>query len=138
MTKALFLNLPVGDIAAATRFYEAIGCSRNAQFSDEKASSMVWADNITFHLLHRDYFAGFSPRPAADARAAAQMLVALTVASRAEVDDLAARAAAAGGAADPRAPMDLGWLYNRAFEDVDGHLFEAVWVDAAAMPGDGG
>ncbi len=135
MTRSVFLNLPVRDIAAATRFYETLGCTLNPQFSDEKAASMVWAENITFHLLQRDYFAGFAHRPVADAKAAAQILITLPCADRAAVDGGVARAAAAGGTADPRAPMDLGWLYNRAVEDPDGHVFELVWMDLEKMPG---
>jgi predicted lactoylglutathione lyase len=134
MSKAIFVNLPVADLAAATRFYEAIGCVQNPQFSDDKASSMVWSDTITFHLLTRDYFASFSTKPVADAHQTCQTLLALTRDSRAEVDAMAQAAAVTGGKADTRAVMDLGWLYNRAFTDPDGHTFEAVWVDMKAMP----
>ncbi|WP_186419490.1 VOC family protein [Bosea sp. CS1GBMeth4] len=134
MPKMLFVNLPVADIAAATRVYEAIGCRRNPDFSDHQASSMVWSDTITFHLLTRDYFATFTSKPVADAHAGAQVLLALTLESRAEVDAMVEAASAAGGKADPRPATDLGWLYNRAFEDADGHGFEAVFADMSAMP----
>jgi predicted lactoylglutathione lyase len=130
MTKTIFVNLPVKDIVAATRFYEAIGCQKNEQFSDHQASSMVWSDAITFQLLSRDYFATFTPKPISDAHATTEVLLALTFDSRAEVDAIVA--AASGGKADPRAPNDMGWLYTRAFEDTDGHMFEAVWADMAA------
>ncbi len=134
MTRSIFLNLPVSDIAAATRFYEALGCTVNPQFSDEATASMVWAETIVFQLQQRDRFAGYSPRPTADAHEAAQMLIALTCADRAEVDRFVTAAAAAGGGADPRAPTDMGWLYNRTVEDPDGHVFELVWVDPTGMP----
>jgi predicted lactoylglutathione lyase len=132
MTKTIFVNLPVKDIVAATRFYEAIGCQKNEQFSDHQASSMVWSDAITFQLLSRDYFATFTPKPISDAHATTEVLLALTFDSRAEVDAIVETAAASGGKADPRAPNDMGWLYTRAFEDTDGHMFEAVWADMAA------
>lgn len=134
MSKMIFVNLPVADIAASTRFYEAIGCVRNQQFSDEKASSMVWSDTITFQLLTRTYFATFISRPVADAHQTCQVLFALTRDARHEVDAIATAAASAGGRADVREAMDLGWLYNRAFADPDGHVFEAVWMDSTAMP----
>lgn len=134
MPKMIFVNLPVADLAGATRFYEAIGCVRNLQFSDEKASSMVWSDTITFQLLTRAYFATFSSKPVADAHQTCQVLFALTRDARGEVDTMARAAASAGGKADVREIMDLGWLYNRAFADPDGHVFEAVWMDAQAMP----
>jgi hypothetical protein len=136
---SIYVNLPVNDLAAATRFYEAIGCNKNEQFSDEKAASMVWTETITFHLLTREYFATFAPRQVADAHGTCQVLLALTLDRREDVDTIAEAAATAGGEADVRERMDMGWLYNRAFEDVDGHVFEAVWMDmtaAANMPGE--
>ncbi|RXT48104.1 lactoylglutathione lyase [Bosea sp. Tri-44] len=134
MPKMLFVNLPVAELAAATRVYEAIGCTQNPDFSDHQSSSMVWSETITFQLLSRDYFATFTAKPVADAHAGAQVLLALTLDSRAEVDATVAAAAVAGGKADPRPATDLGWLYNRAFEDADGHTFEAVFADMSAMP----
>ncbi|MCZ7595986.1 MAG: lactoylglutathione lyase [Hyphomicrobium sp.] len=132
MPKMIFVNLPVKDLAAATRFYEAIGCEKNEQFSDHQAASMVWSDSITFHLLTRDYFATFAPKPVADAREACGALFALTRDSREAMDAITEAAAAAGGKADPRERMDMGWMYNRAFEDTDGNVYEAVWMDMAA------
>lgn len=134
MPKMIFVNLPVADLAAATRFYEAIGCKRNEQFSDHQASSMVWSDTITFHLLVNDYFSTFTPKKIADAHATSEVLLALSRDSREEVDAIAEAAAAAGGKADMRERVDMGWLYNRAFEDLDGHVFEALWVDMEAAP----
>jgi predicted lactoylglutathione lyase len=134
MPKTIFINLPVKDLAAATRFYEAIGCEKNEQFSDHQASSMVWSDTITFHLLANDYFATFTPKKIADAHATSEVLFALSRDSREEVDAIAEAAATAGGKADVRERMDLGWLYNRAFEDPDGHVFEAVSMDMGAAP----
>jgi len=132
MSKMIYINLPVKDLAVATRFYEAIGCEKNEQFSDHQASSMVWSDTITFHLLVTDYFATFTPKKIADAHATSEVLLALSRDSRGEVDVIVEAAAVAGGKADTRERMDLGWLYNRAFEDPDGHVFEAVSVDMAA------
>lgn len=140
MPKMIFVNLPVQDLAASTRFYEAIGCRKNAQFSGETASSMVWSEVITFQLLTRDYFATFTAKQIPDAHATCQVLLALSCDSRAEVDALADAAAGAGGNATIRDPMDLGFLYNRAVEDPDGHVLELAWMDpTAVMPaGDAG
>ena len=138
MPKMIFVNLPVADLAVSTRFYEAIGCVKNPQFSDEKASSMVWSDTITFQLLTRAYFATFTSRPVADAHQTCQVLFALSRDGRAEVDDIVAAAESAQGNADIRDVVDLGWLYNRAFADPDGHVFEAVWMDPSAASGAAG
>lgn len=132
MSKMIFVNLPVKDLAAATRIYEAIGCKKNEQFSDEKAASMIWSDAVVFQLLTREYFATFSPKQVADAHGSCEVLLALTCDSREEVDAITEAAAAAGGKADVRTAMDIGWMYNRAFEDADGHIFEAIWMDMNA------
>ena len=134
MSKMIFVNLPVTDLAASTRFYEAIGCRKNAQFSNDKASCMVWSDAITFQLLRHDHFANFAARPVADAHATCQVLLCLSRDSRQDVDAMVEAAASAGGKADGRAPIDMDFLYNREFEDPDGHVFELVWLNHAAMP----
>lgn len=136
MPKMIFLNLPVEDIAAATRFYEILGCQKNEQFSDERASSMMWSDMITFQLLTRDYFKSFSHKPIADPHGAVGAMIALSLDSREDVDRLAEAAKTAGGKIDVRAAMDLGFMYNRAVEDPDGHVLELVWMDPAGMPAD--
>jgi uncharacterized protein len=135
MTKMIFINLPVANLAASTRFYQALGCQKNEQFSDRKASSMIWSDTITFQLLARDYFATFTSKPVADAHATCQTLLCLSRDSREDVDTLAEVVKSAGGKADVRAPIDMGFIYNRAFHDPDGHAFELVWMNFdAAMP----
>ncbi|GGB01733.1 hypothetical protein GCM10011491_32370 [Brucella endophytica] len=134
MSKMIFVNLPVKDLAAATRFYEAIGCTKNEQFSDEKASSMMWSDTIIFMLLKHEFFATFATKPIADAHEATGVLIALSCDSREAVDQITEAAAAAGGKADPRAPQELGFMYGRSFEDLDGHVFEPVWMDMSAAP----
>jgi predicted lactoylglutathione lyase len=133
MGKMIFLNLPVGDIAVATQFYQAIGCARNDQYSDERSSSMVWSEVITFQLMTKEYFATFSPKKLGDAKLSCGMLIALNRESRSQVDEMVSSAAKAGGVPDVRPVMDQGWMYNRTFEDPDGHIFEVMWMDVAAQ-----
>lgn len=133
MPKMIFVNLPVADLAAATRFYRAIGCEKNEQFSDQSSASMVWSETITFQLATSDYFATYTPKPVADARATTEVLLALSIDSREEVDRLAEAGAAAGGRADIRERQELGFMYNRAVEDPDGHILELVWMDMGAI-----
>ena len=134
MSRMIYVNLPVKDLAAATRFYEAIGCRKNEQYSDHQASSMVWSDIITFQLMVTDYFGTFTPKKLADAHATTEVLLALSRDTREEVDTMVETAGATGGKADIRERQDLGWLYTRAFEDPDGHVFEAITADAGATP----
>lgn len=133
MPKMIFVNLPVKDLAASTRFYQAIGCERNPQFSNEQAAMMVWSETITFMLLTHEYFSTFTPKKIADARTTGEVLIALSRDSRADVDAITRAAAAAGGKADIRERQDLGFMYSRSFEDPDGHVFEPVWMDVAAV-----
>jgi hypothetical protein len=137
MTKMIFVNLPVKDLGAATRLYTAIGCAKNPQFSDENASCIVWSDSIFFMLLTHGHYSTFTSKPIADAHAASAVLIALTLDSKKEVDAIVEAAAKAGGKADPRPPMDMGFMYNRCFEDTDGNTFEAVWMDMSAMSAEG-
>jgi uncharacterized protein len=127
--KMIFLNLPVADLAASTRFYAAIGCRKNEAFSDANASSMVWSDEIVFHLLTRDYFSTFTAKPIGDSRKNASMLVALSCEKREDVDTIVNAAAANGGKADPSEPKDHGFMYIRTFEDPDGNIFEPLWLN---------
>lgn len=136
MTKMIFVNLPVRDLAVATRFFEAIGCTKNADFSSDDASSMMWSDTIIFMLLRHEYFSTFTSKPIADAHAAAGALIALSCDSREAVDAITQAAGKAGGRADIREPQDMGFMYGRAFEDPDGNIFEPVWMDMSQASGE--
>lgn len=132
MPKMIFVNLPVEDLAAATRFYKAIGCVQNEQFSNAQAAMMAWSDSITFQLLTHEFFATFTPKKVANANKVSEVLLALSRDSREEVDAITEAAAKAGGKADIREPQDMGFMYSRAFQDPDGHVFEPVWMDLEA------
>jgi predicted lactoylglutathione lyase len=131
----IFVNLPVKDLAAATRFYEAIGCVKNQQFSDDRAASMAWSDLITFQLLTHDYYKTFTAKPIADAHRTSAALFALSRDSRDDVDAIVEAAARSGGKGDIRERQDLGFMYARTFEDPDGNVFEPMWMDVSAMSG---
>ena len=131
----IFINLPVADLGKATAFYEALGAVKNGQFSDETTTScMVFSDTIHAMLLTHDRFRDFTSKPIADAHASTEVLVALSVESRADVDELAAKAIGAGGRADPGPVQDHGFMYSRSVEDPDGHIWEMFWMDVNAAP----
>ena len=135
MPKMIFVNLPVKNLAASISFYQAIGCEKNEQFSNEEAAMMVWSDTISFMLLTHGFFSGFTPKPIADAKDTSEVLICLSRDSRADVDAITDAAAAAGGKADIRDRQDMGFMYSRAFEDPDGHVFEPMWMDLQAAFG---
>lgn len=132
MAKMIFVNLPVADVAKSTAFYEAIGMTKDERFSNDKAAAMVWSDTINFMLLDHGFYSTFTSKRIADARATSEVLLCLSRDSRAEVDAITEAAIAAGGTGDPRPPQDMGFMYSRAFEDLDGHVFEPMWMDLAA------
>lgn len=128
MTRTLYLNLPVADVAASTAFYEAIGMVRDPRFSNEVAAGMVWSDAIIFMLLAREFYATFTTKAIADTHATSAALSCLSQEDRAAVDRLVDAAIAAGGR-ETRAAQDHGFMYGRAFEDLDGHGFEVMHMD---------
>lgn len=132
MAKVIFVNLPVGDVAKATAFYEAIGMIKNERFSNEQASAMGWSNEINFMLLDHAFYRTFTGKQIADAHKTSEVLLCLSRDSRADVDAIVEAALAAGGT-EPRAPQDMGFMYGRAFEDLDGHIFEPMWMDVSAM-----
>ncbi|ENN86815.1 hypothetical protein RHSP_31274 [Rhizobium freirei PRF 81] len=128
MTKMIFMNLPVRDLTISTAFYEAVGGTKNPQFSDETASCMVFSETIYAMLLTHEKYKVFTQRPIADARKTSAVLIAMTVDNRDDVDTIVAKAAANGGVADPNPKQDHGFMYGRSFEDPDGHVWELIWM----------
>lgn len=131
MAKMIFVNLPVADVARSTAFYEALGFTKDPRFSNEQASALSWSDGIHFMVLDKALYATFTPKQIADATKVSQVLIALSLDSRAEVDALCEKAYAAGGG-EPHGPEDQGFMYSRAFEDLDGHGFGPFHMDMDA------
>ena len=115
MPKMIFLNLPVSDLPRSVAFYEAVGTTKNPQFSNEAAACMVLSDTIHVMLLTHDFYRGFTSKPIADAHAASAALICVSEDSR-----------------EARPTEDHGWMYSRPFEDPDGHVWEPVWMDVEA------
>lgn len=133
MSKMIFVNLPVRNLAASTAFYLALGGTLNPKFSGEKSSSIMFSDAIGVMLLTYDHYRQFTQRPIGDAGRESQALFAISADSRRAVDATLERAAAAGGRADPNPPQDHGFMYGRSVEDPDGYVWEVMWMDAEGM-----
>ena len=129
MSKMIFVNLPVADLAAAKAFYEAIGFTNNPQFTDETAACMVLTDTIHVMLLTHEKFAQFTPKRIADAQTTSEVLICISADSREGVDAITEKALAAGG---KRAAREAGLRLHvrpqlrgsgRPYlgADVDGH-----------------
>ena len=132
MVKQIFVNLPIKDLAKAKAFFSALGFTFNPQFTDEKAACLVLGEHIYSMLLTEKFFKTFIQKEIADAHASTEVLNALQLESKQLVDEMVARAAAAGGK-DLRTE-DYGWMYGRAFEDLDGHIWEVFWQDEKQRP----
>lgn|SRR3989338_7058303 len=133
MVKQIFINLPVKDLQKTVAFFTHLGFEFNPKFTDENATCMIVGENIFAMLLVEKFFKTFTPKEIADAKKSTEVLLALQVESREAVDDLIAKAIAAGGL-EPRERQDHGWMYGRSFEDLNGHIWEVFFMDESAMP----
>ncbi|MDO9405189.1 MAG: VOC family protein [Polaromonas sp.] len=133
MTRQIFVNLPVKNLDRTVAFFTQLGFSFNPQFTNEKATCMIVGQDSFVMLLVEDFFGTFTKKPIADAHQTTEVLLALSCASRAEVEDMV-RLAVAGGGSTPNPPQDHGFMYQHGFQDPDGHLWEVFYMDASAMP----
>lgn len=135
MATNIFVNLPVRDLKKSMSFFSSLGFTFKKKFTNENAACLVVSKDIFVMLVTRTLFATFTKRAVADASAATEVIVALSMGNREKVDEMTGRAVAAGGKIH-RDPQDLGWMYAQCFEDPDGHLFEVFWMDERMKPVD--
>ena len=131
----IFVNLPVKDLKKTMDFFGKLGFKFNPIFIDENAACMVISDDSIYAmLLVEKFFKTFTPgKEICDPTGSTEALVALSTASREQLDELIRKAIAAGGS-EYRQAQDYGWMYGRAFQDIDGHIWEIFYTDASAMP----
>jgi predicted lactoylglutathione lyase len=132
MSRLLFLNLPVADLPASREFFGRLGFEFDERFCDQGAACMTISDRAYVMLLTRERFADFVAKPIADAHQATALTAAVSAADREAVDALAA-AALAAGATPAKDPQEYGFMYQRSFHDLDGHLWEVAWMDPVAV-----
>lgn len=134
MIRQIFVNLPVADLAKAKAFYAALGFTNEPNFTNETAACMVWSEAIYVMLLTHARWREFTARPIPDP-GSSEVMLALGVHSREDVDRVTDRAGASGGTADVNPRQDHGFMYGRSFLDPDGHIWETFWMDPAAAAG---
>lgn len=130
----IFVNLPVNDLDASKKFFTELGYTINPQFSDENAASVVISDTIVAMLLTKPFYQTFTKKEIADATTTSEVLLCLSAESREKVDELVEKAVAAGGTASDK-KQDMDFMYGRAFDDLDGHTWEVVWMNPEAIQG---
>ncbi|MES2898161.1 MAG: VOC family protein [Pseudomonadota bacterium] len=128
MKKQITLNLPVKDLEKSKTFFSTLGFTFDARFSGENAAFMnIVGDTIQAMLTTEPFFRSLIDKPLAQAKEANEIVISLSCESREELDTLIAKAVAAGGRT-PHPPEDHGFMYDQGFEDIDGHLWNLVWV----------
>jgi predicted lactoylglutathione lyase len=132
MSTKIFVNLPVADLQRSVKFFTALGYAFNPQFTDETATCMIVSDDIFVMLLTEEKFRSFTPKALCDAKRNTEVLVALSCESREAVDAMVRKAVAAGGSTYSAA-QDHGFMYQHGYQDPDGHIWELVWMDPAAL-----
>ena len=127
MPRQIFVNLPVRDLQRSKDFFASLGFAFDPKFTDEKAACMIVGENIYTMLLKEEFFKTFIDRPLADARKETGVLVCISCDSRAQVDETVAKATKAGGKPHGK-PQDHGFMYQHGYQDLDGHLWELVYM----------
>lgn len=132
----IFVNLPVRDLPRSKAFFEGLGFTFNPQFTDDTAACMVISDTSYAMLLTHEKFATFTPKRSTicDAKQSTEVLICLSRENRAAVDEIVRKAIAAGGNTFSD-PQDHGFMYAHAFQDLDGHVWEVMWMDPSAVHG---
>jgi uncharacterized protein len=128
MSTKIFVNLPVKDLKQSIEFFTKLGYTFNQQFTDETATCMIISEDIYAMLLTHEKFKTFTPKKIVDAHKNTEVLIALSCENRKAVDELVAKAVAAGGSTYNE-PTDYGFMYSHAYQDPDGHIWELLYMD---------
>jgi predicted lactoylglutathione lyase len=128
----IFVNLPVKKLDRSIDFFTKLGFTFNPQFTDETATCMIVSEDIFVMLLTYEKFKTFTPKAICDATKSTEVLVCLSTESRKEVDEMVERAIAAGGTTYNE-PQDHGFMYSHGFQDLDGHIWELVYMEPSAV-----
>lgn len=132
MAIKIFVNLPVEDLNRSVEFFNKLGFSFDEQYTDETATCMIVSDDIFVMLLTKEKFQTFTPKQICDASKSTEVLVCLSLESRASVEEMVAKAVAAGGSTYNE-PQDHGFMYAHGFQDLDGHIWELIYMESSAI-----
>jgi predicted lactoylglutathione lyase len=132
MSTKIFVNLPVKDLNRSIDFFTRLGFTFNPQFTDETATCMVVSEDIFVMLLTHDKFKTFTPKEICDATKSTEVLVCLSLESREGVGEMVRKAVAAGGSTY-NDPQDHGFMYAHGFQDLDGHIWELIYMEPSAL-----
>jgi uncharacterized protein len=136
MAKEMWINLPVGDVEKSKEFFRALGFSFNEKYTaDGKSACLVVGEkNVAVMLFPAETFKEFSRNEVPDASRTTEVLISIDAENRAEVDEMARRAAAAGGSVYAEPGEKDGWMYGCGFADLDGHRWNMLHMDFSRLP----
>ena len=133
MINKVFLTLPVADLQKSIAFFKSLGFSLNQSFSDDTAACIVINNTTSVMLGTHEKFRAFTPKAICDTSKAVEVLISLSCDTREQVDELVAKALAAGGTTYDQ-PEDLGFMYSHSFVDLDGHGWGVLHMSAQPVP----
>jgi predicted lactoylglutathione lyase len=129
----IYVNLPVQNLERSVEFYTGLGYAFDPRFTDDNGTCMIVGENIFVMLLTVPFFQTFTSKTVCDASRSTEVIICISAESRAAVDSLLDKAIAAG-ARQPREPKDHGFMYERCYEDPDGHIWEVVHMQGEEEP----
>lgn len=132
MSTKIFVNLPVNNLNQSIEFFTQLGFNFNPQFTDETATCMIVSEDIYVMLLTHDKFKTFTPKAICDATKSTEVLLCLSFESREKVDEMVHKAVSAGGTTYNE-PQDHGFMYAHGFQDLDGHIWELMFMEPSAI-----
>ena len=132
MATTIFVNLPVKNLSKSIEFFTRLGYTFNPQFTDETATCMIVSEDIYVMLLTETKFKMFTKKEIADATKSTEAIICLSADSREKVDEMINKALEAGGTT-PNEKQDHGFMYGWGYQDLDGHLWEVMWMDPSAV-----
>jgi hypothetical protein len=125
--KEIYVNLPVKDLQKSVEFFSKLGFGFNKEMTDENATCMIVGDHIYVMLLMEEFFRKFTQKQLTDSGAATEVIIAISADSKEEVDEMVHIAIDAGGSAS-NDKMDNDYMYGWSFQDIDGHLWEVMYM----------
>jgi predicted lactoylglutathione lyase len=120
MKTKIFISLPVADLPRSLAFFQALGYAQNPELCDDTFACFTISDEISLMLMTHAKFLVISPKAVCDTTKYNEVLFCLCLDSRQQVDDMVAKAVAAGGTTFEEAE-DNGFMYSHSFIDPDGH-----------------
>jgi predicted lactoylglutathione lyase len=133
MTTQIYVNLPVKDIKKANEFFLSLGFTFNEQYCNEQATCVFINTDAYIMLLSESFFKSFTQKEVAYGDSSTEVLVCLSAESKEKVNEMVEKALTIGGI-EAKVMVDVGYMYSRSFHDLDGHIWEIMWMDPAGFP----